>query len=123
MRYQFTLSGLLLTLFFGAGLSAVTVRFAGVYWETHQKLIAYGVCMGLPLLVFFWLRGRLRAVAFLLLAPLFFVCAVIAASLFSRTDEQGWPVTSAPQPTVGTGRNPPAPPPPVLQTPIVGGTR
>jgi 4-amino-4-deoxy-L-arabinose transferase-like glycosyltransferase len=120
-RYQFSLSGLLLAVFFGAGLSAVTVQFAGTNWDARQKLIAYGVCMGLTLLLFFSLRGRLRAVAYLLLAPPLFVCAVIAAALFDQPRRV--PVWQAPATTATSVTHPPAPPPPVLQTPLSGGAR
>ncbi len=115
---QFTLSGLLLAIVYGAGLSAVSVWFAGAEWDARQKLGVYGVCMGLALALFFVWRGRLRPVAYLLVAPPIFVCAVSAASLFSVHYRP-----LLPMPTVTSVTHPPVAPPPVLTTPVTGGTR
>jgi len=64
------------------------VRFAGGEWLREQTVAAYVAIMSLTLGLFFSLRGKLRPVGYLLLAPLLFIFALVAAALFSPASIQ-----------------------------------
>ena len=112
MRYQFKLSALLFALFYAAGLSALTVRFAGSEWLTAQTVAAYATIMSVTLALFFASRGKFRWVAYLLLAPLLFTAALVAASMFS-------PFENIPITTGVPATNPP----PLAPTPLTAPNR
>jgi len=127
MHYQFSLRGLLLALFYGAGLSTLTIRTAGPGWDVQQKVAAYVSCMGLTLAIFFALRGRLRPAGYLLLAPVLFIFAVINATMFAHPAGYDGKAAWGPRTNVAvTTPSPPPPPPrnaPIMPTPSLGGTQ
>lgn len=122
MRYQFKLSALLFALFYAAGLSALTVRFAGSGWLTEQTVAAYVTIVIVTLALFFSLRGKLRPAGYLLFAPLLVVCALVAASMFSPPQLSASSASIGTVPRVTTGvstTNPPL----LSPSPLTGGNR